>query len=364
MHELKNILKKIIIFIIKKFSLEERLSSINKMVNHTDIKLQEEDRVMDYFTDSFGERYELIEGLRNRIKPGWEEMLKEKEYGSLPSNENILNQLNYVKQQFIELEKLMTIHSVQINNKMDILEVGASHGAMTYQIASKNPKTIVGSDYNKYQINQTNVKKGLKNIIKLEDEHANRVRNKIGSFFEKNSKNIISFINDDICNSKIDSNSKDLILSWETLEHLSNPLIAFQEMFRILKPGGFAFHQYNPFFSFNGGHSLCTLDFMWGHARLSFEDFEKYIIKFRPNEYELAMEFYKENLNRMTIRKLNMYIKRSGFDYIMFFPNVYLSSYYKLDEKIYKNCKKNYPSIEILDLVSPSISIGIRKPNL
>ena len=350
MHELKNILKKIIILFIKKFSLEERLSSINKLVNHTDNNHKEADRVMDYFTDSFGERYELIEGLRNKIKPGWEEMLKEKEYDSLPSNENILDQLNYVKQQIIELEKMMTIHSVQINNKMDILEVGAAHGAMTYQIASKNPKSIVGSDYSKYQINQINVKKGLKNINELEAEHAKKVRNKISSFFDKNSKNIISFINDDICNSKIDSNSKDLILSWETLEHLSNPLNAFQEMFRILKPGGFAFHQYNPFFSFNGGHSLCTLDFMWGHARLSSKDFEKYIIKFRPNEYELAMEFYKENLNRMTIRKLNMYIKSSGFDYIMFFPNVYLGSYYKLDEKIYKNCKKIILQLKFLTL--------------
>ena len=70
-------------------------------------------------------------------------------------------------------------------------------------------------------------------------------------------------------------------------------------MFRILKPGGYSFHEYNPFFSFNGGHSLCTLDFMWGHVRLSSIDFPKYLKQFRPFEYDLAMRFYKENLNRM-----------------------------------------------------------------
>ena len=62
-------------------------------------------------------------------------------------------------------------------------------------------------------------------------------------------------------------------------------------MYRILKPGGFAFHQYNPFFSYNGGHSLCTLDFC--HVRLSAKDFERYLKQFRKEEYEMAMNFYK-----------------------------------------------------------------------
>ena len=51
-----------------------------------------------------------------------------------------------------------------------------------------------------------------------------------------------------ICDSKIESNSKDLILSWDTLEHLANPKKAFEEMYKLLKPGGFTFHEYNSFF--------------------------------------------------------------------------------------------------------------------
>ena len=61
----------------------------------------------------------------------------------------------------------------------------------------------------------------------------------------------------------------------------------------------------NPFFSFNGGHSLCTLDFMWGHVRLSETEFERYLIQFRPKENKVAMKFYRNNLNRMTLKKLN-----------------------------------------------------------
>ena len=126
----------------------------------------------------------------------------------------------------------------------------------------------------------------------------------IGELFDKKTKGIVSFIEDDICNSRIESSSKDLIVSWDTLEHLNNPQKAFEEIFRILKPGGYTFHEYNPFFSFNGGHSLCTLDFMWGHVRLSSADFQNYLKQFRPYEYDLAMRFYEKNLNRMTSNQI------------------------------------------------------------
>ena len=85
-------------------------------------------------------------------------------------------------------------------------------------------------------------------------------------------------------------------------------------------------------------------------------------MQFRPNEYEIAMAFYKKNLNRMTLNELNMHIKESGFEHIMFFPHVYFENYFELTEKIYADCKRNYPTIELIDLVCPSIYIGLKKP--
>ena len=49
--------------------------------------------------------------------------------------------------------------------------------------------------------------------------------------------------------SSVASESMDVIVSWEVLEHITSPNDAFKEMARILKKGGFAFHEYNPFFS-------------------------------------------------------------------------------------------------------------------
>ena len=133
-------------------------------------------------------------------------------------------------------------------------------------------------------------------------------------------------------------------------------------MFRILKPGGYTFHEYNPLLSFNGGHSLCTLDFMWGHVRLSSTDFQRYLKQFRPFEYDIAMRFYRENLNRMTVNQLKQYIKIAGFERIMLFPNIYIENYFELNEEIFVECKNNYPSLELIDLVSPALYIGLKKP--
>ena len=101
----------------------------------------------------------MIDGLRDKIKPGWEGSLKKESYEKIPSNDNILVQLDHSKSQINKLERLMSIHSIEITNKMDILEIGAANGVATYQIASKEPQSIVGSDIVQYQINQTVTKK-------------------------------------------------------------------------------------------------------------------------------------------------------------------------------------------------------------
>ena len=48
----------------------------------------------------------------------------------------------------------------------------------------------------------------------------------------------------------------------------------------------------------------------------------------------------------------------------MFFPHIYLENYFEITEMIYADCKKNYPTIELIDLVSPAIYIGLKNPLL
>ena len=64
----------------------------------------------------------------------------------------------------------------------------------------------------------------------------------------------------------------------------------------------------------------------------------------------------------MTSNQLKQYIKLAGFEQIMFFPNIYIENYFELNEKIFLDCKNNHPSLELIDLVSPALYIGLRKP--
>ena len=75
---MKSFLKKFLIYLIQKFSLNERLASLNKLVNNEFNNRQPKEKVFGYFIDSFGSEHKLIEGLRDKIKPGWEGSLKKR----------------------------------------------------------------------------------------------------------------------------------------------------------------------------------------------------------------------------------------------------------------------------------------------
>ena len=104
----------------------------------------------------------------------------------------------------------------------------------------------------------------------------------------------VDFIEDDITASGQPPGSFDAIVSYEVLEHVQRPEAAFAAMARLLRPGGIAYHDYNPFFSVNGGHSPCTLAIPWGHVRLDAADFRRYLEELRPTEVEQAMRFYAD----------------------------------------------------------------------
>ena len=124
---------------------------------------------------------------------------------------------------------------------------------------------------------------------------------------------------DDITATGLEPGTFDAIVSFEVLEHVQDPRAAFTAMARLLRPGGIVYHDYNPFFAANGGHSLCTLDFPWGHA-LDAADFKRYVADLRPDEFDQALRFYSESLNRMTRAELRDSIADAGLDLLHVLP--------------------------------------------
>jgi len=97
-----------------------------------------------------------------------------------------------------------------------LLEIGCGRGGFACWLANQveRPKEVIASDFSKEAL-------------------------KIG---ESQSKELglqgIKWIQGDIQDIPLESNSIDSVLSFETIEHVPKPQIAIKEMARVLKPGG------------------------------------------------------------------------------------------------------------------------------
>ena len=308
--------------------------------------------VIGSFKDSLGNENQLYAGLRSKIKPGWQAMFDETKQNRILSSSELKVNLVPAKRHIKNLKTSLQSFGVTLIDK-SVLEIGCYNGMKTALLGLENCKSVIGSDVTFYYEKQSD------NNNQQVDSHLSKLRNSVLNLFSDEQKNIINtkvkFAKDDITHSTLADNSFDIISSWETLEHITDIDAAFANMNRILKPGGFAFHEYNPFFSLNGGHSLCTLDFPWGHCRLNEKDFLKYITDIRPKEYSLASSFYLNSLNRMTMNDLKNASQKAGLKILSVIPFVKKAHLTIYSSEAFNETFKHFPTLEPIDLISPVV---------
>ncbi len=308
------------------------------------------------FTDSFGNSFEIRKGLRSYIKPGWEAMFSPKP--SIPSNKYIQTCSKNGKLLAHKLQSYATRFGKPIH-KAHILEIGCNTGAASYHLAQLGALKVTGTEFNGYKVESIQNTQTTQQALEEVDANLHYMRSVLSQSFSQ--KDNVTFINDDICNSQLPHNSYDIICSFDVLEHLHNTAQAFKSMALLLKPGGLIIHDYNPFFALNGGHSLCTLDFEWGHARLNNTDFETYISMYRPNEYEQALAFYYKGLNRVTIHEMQSHIIDAGLTIEACIPYTRPQHIHTITHSILSQVQTHYPKATALDLISPRVVIIARK---
>ena len=305
--------------------------------------------------------FDLEIGLRDKLKPDWREIFKPaRNYPIIP---NLYIALPFVTKAEQELEN----HGISLVGK-DILEVGCCYGERSFLMAKYEGTKVHGIDVDDYLVNQS-VDLNVWNPKDIEYIH-----NKVDGIHLELSKSIpMSIVNKVTFETSsivdyVTNNPHDIIISWDTLEHIIDLPLAFNQMANALKKGGIAYHEYNSFFSLTGGHSLCTLDFLYGHCRLSKEDFERYIRELRPTEEKTALNFYYKCLNRVTKKDILELSEKNGFEILEFkYENPYSNEYELrevikvLERDILPDVVKIYPNCGMEDLLHASVHIILRK---
>lgn len=248
---------------------------------------------------------------------------------------------------------------------MKILELGCHGGAHACAMAEFGAGHVDGIDIPLYGIRQSLGKIQNVKSIERQSEWLSRLREKTILHYETRYKckvaEKLAFFDLDVLNLE-SLESYDAVVSWQTLEHVARPQKAFENIFRSLRPNGIAFHAYNPYFSIDGGHSLCTLDFPYGHARLANADFENYIKKYRLKEFEVAKNFFYDSLNRMTLADLKNYTERAGFETLELIHWQNKQDLGCIDQTVLEQIRALYPNVTLNDLLSRSVWVFLKRP--
>jgi len=311
-----------------------------------------------------GKNYPLSEELRSQVKPGWWEMLN-------PAKERKLspNPYNFVTA-ILVAEKKLGKHKEDLIGKT-ILEVGCNEGARCFLMAKYEDTFVHGIDVDEYTVEQSpDLNVWNPKSIEFVHKQFDRVRKELASCFPDFIRGKVSFETADICKFKpqpLLSRCKfDIVISWDTIEHIIDLPTAFKRMADCLDSGGISYHEYNPFFSLNGGHSLCTLDFAYGHCRLKPEDFERYIDEYRPLERKIGTHFYHKCLNRASQADVRKYATDAGFEVLELSGR----SSFGQDTKTWRDrikkdylpdINKLYPTVKVEDLIYNSVELVLRK---
>jgi SAM-dependent methyltransferase len=156
-------------------------------------------------------------------------------------------------------------------------------------------------------------------------------------------------------------NTFDLIYSSSVLEHIHDLGSAMSEMARVLKPGGVMIHDALFYFAPSGGHASCTLDFPWGHARLTPSEFKRYLRQVRPYEYDYACGMHDVLFNRppQSLAEVRRHCISAGLHFLSW--KEYWLQDHLPDSSICKQVAMVYPTAGIEDLASNGVSMVLTK---
>ena len=311
------------------------------------------------FKDERGNSFDLLAGYKRRIwGADWNNMLENREE---PTEDTVkrLKMLEHGRNQVSAMREYLGLFNIRLKGKR-VLEIGCFSGAASYSLVELGVDAVEGIDVSEHFTNKTSPNSAE---VDYWIDYLIKFRQAVRCVFEQDGAAAYDYEAVCFCNSNIvDFEAKekyDLVLSWDTLEHILDPNAAFLSIYNALSSGGYSAHRYHPFFCESGAH-YDTLDFPWGHVRLSSADFLSYLRNYRPDEIDIGEWRFFSTLGRTTITQMYQAMENAGLDVI----DIAVStnpSLNVLPAAIMKQCKANYPSITTTDLLSSQVWLLARK---
>lgn len=298
----------------------------------------------DRFLLDDGSAITLHQGLRSFVNPDWQEIHKD------DSNKSSFDaNIPFLEKEFelffFQFEGVMSAIGADINGKK-MLEIGAGNTQLACMMAKKyRHSEVVASGLDSYY---EDIKK---------NEAIVAAREKIKDHYQVE----VEYINDNISHSIFEDESFDVLFSNTVLEHISELEKGFKEMHRILRPGGVCVHIYNPFFSYNGAHTVCSTDHPWGHCVMTEQEYDRFLKEKYPDHYQRSIQFFHHDLNKKSLCEFEKALSNSGFSEITLLKESNLNVLQLMISGTLEKTRKIYPSCTLEDLTTNSVILICKK---
>ncbi len=229
-----------------------------------------------------------------------------------------------------------------------VLEIGCGTGHATYAVAALGVAQAVGID-SALDDAQSAVERELVREALLDADAARRAH------LERADAADLPF----------EDETFDAVFSFSALEHMQRVPEVLAEIRRVTRPGGLSVHVVDPWFSPQGGHSMCTLDAPWLHVLLTQGELERYLLELRPHEAQAALGFYRTGLQRppRTLGELRRLVEEAGFDVLTWDErsDLYRNHVPLVDRCLLDECAERHPNVTPADLLTSALRIVLQR---
>ncbi len=129
----------------------------------------------------------------------------------------------------------------------------------------------------------------------------------------------LKFLRSNALNQPFASSQFDIILCASLIEHIERPELLISELERVVKPGGFVYLSFPPFYSLTGGHQFAPFHYLGEKVSSELAYFRdrlfqrKWFGKILDRSSKHAEAFGSWGLYKLTIRRANRLLKKSRF---------------------------------------------------